>query len=303
MRQDGWSPLPSPTCPRARSRSARSTATTSSGPASRGTGCAARSQRANYVGDVAKALRRALRPPTALRRPQFRRLAARALAAPGRSATSPQCSSRTSTAPRRRCARRSSTARRAGPAVPAVGRLVDWATDDPAGRAAAVRAARRRRHGQDHHREAVHPSGCSSCARRATRAAPADPVRPARRPRRDPGHGDDARPRSSTRMLDATRPPAVPASGCAPTSCARRLAQGDAVVVFDGLDEVLVHLDRCTTGSCSPASCGGRSTGSPAAGCCSPAARQYFRTIRDEADLLHRREPPGPARRATTSPC
>ena len=43
-------------------------------------------------------------------------------------------------------------------------------------------------------------------------------------------------------MLDANRPPNVPRDRLSADVVRQRLHQGDAVVVFDGLDEVLVHL-------------------------------------------------------------
>ncbi|MGB8199744.1 MAG: NACHT domain-containing protein, partial [Pseudonocardiaceae bacterium] len=44
-------------------------------------------------------------------------------------------------------------------------------------------------------------------------------------------------------MLDANRPPSVPRDQLSADVVRERLHQGDAVVVFDGLDEVLVHLN------------------------------------------------------------
>lgn len=44
-------------------------------------------------------------------------------------------------------------------------------------------------------------------------------------------------------MLDANRPPSVPRDRLSAEVVRRRLHQGDGVIVFDGLDEVLVHLN------------------------------------------------------------
>jgi hypothetical protein len=44
-------------------------------------------------------------------------------------------------------------------------------------------------------------------------------------------------------MLDANRPASIPRDRLSADVVRRRLHQGDAVVVFDGLDEVLVHLN------------------------------------------------------------
>ena len=86
-------------------------------------------------------------------------------------------------------------------------------------------------------------------------------------------------------MLDATRPPDVPAERLCAQVVRTRLAQGDAVVVFDGLDEVLVHLPphdrqlftrqlwRATE----------RRAGTRMLLTC---RTQYFRTIRDEASYF-----------------
>jgi hypothetical protein len=83
-------------------------------------------------------------------------------------------------------------------------------------------------------------------------------------------------------MLAATRPADVPAEQLCAQVVRRRLDQGDAVVVFDGLDEILVHLPlhdrqlftrqlwRATEGQ----------AGTRMLLTC---RTQYFRTIRDQA--------------------
>ena len=82
-------------------------------------------------------------------------------------------------------------------------------------------------------------------------------------------------------MLDANRPASVPRDRLSADVVRRRLHQGDAVVVFDGLDEVLVHLNphdqQLFTRQLWRAV--GEGTGAKMLLTC---RTQYFRTIRDE---------------------
>ncbi|MGH3813562.1 MAG: WD40 repeat domain-containing protein, partial [Pseudonocardiaceae bacterium] len=82
-------------------------------------------------------------------------------------------------------------------------------------------------------------------------------------------------------MLDANRPAGVPHDRLCADVVRKRLAQGDAVVVFDGLDEVLVHLNlhdqQLFTRQLWRAL--GAGTGAKMLLTC---RTQYFRTIRDE---------------------
>ncbi|MDQ3150946.1 MAG: NACHT domain-containing protein, partial [Actinomycetota bacterium] len=82
-------------------------------------------------------------------------------------------------------------------------------------------------------------------------------------------------------MLDANRPASVPRDRLSADVVRRRLHQGDAVVVFDGLDEVLVHLSlhdqQLFTRQLWRAL--GEGTGAKMLLTC---RTQYFRTIRDE---------------------
>ena len=109
------SPPPSPTCPTIPSLlRPTSPRRHRSGPANHGDTLAAARQRANYVADVAKAMRRALRPTRSTVKPPrpTNGSAPTPNASPGESSTS--CSSRTNAVPRPHCARRSSTGRRPG---------------------------------------------------------------------------------------------------------------------------------------------------------------------------------------------
>ncbi|MGH3775231.1 MAG: pentapeptide repeat-containing protein, partial [Pseudonocardiaceae bacterium] len=82
-------------------------------------------------------------------------------------------------------------------------------------------------------------------------------------------------------MLDANRPASVPGDRLSAGVVRRRLRQGDAVVVFDGLDEVLVHLSlhdqQLFTRQLWRAV--GEGSGAKMLLTC---RTQYFRTIRDE---------------------
>ncbi|MGH4012167.1 MAG: pentapeptide repeat-containing protein, partial [Pseudonocardiaceae bacterium] len=82
-------------------------------------------------------------------------------------------------------------------------------------------------------------------------------------------------------MLDANRPASVPRNRLCADVVRRRLHQGDAVVVFDGLDEVLVHLNlldqQLFTRQLWRAL--GEGSGAKMLLTC---RTQYFRTIRDE---------------------
>ncbi|MEV4138503.1 pentapeptide repeat-containing protein [Dactylosporangium sp. NPDC049742] len=94
-------------------------------------------------------------------------------------------------------------------------------------------------------------------------------------------------------MLEASRPAAVPRERLSADTVRRRLAQGDAVVIFDGLDEALVHLEphdqrlfirqlwRAVEGTTSTrmlVTC----------------RTQYFRTIRDEVNFFTGDDRQGP---------
>jgi hypothetical protein len=86
-------------------------------------------------------------------------------------------------------------------------------------------------------------------------------------------------------MLDANRPASVPRDRLSADVVRRRLHQGDAVVVFDGLDEVLVHLNlhdqQLFTRQLWRAI--GEGTGAKMLLTC---RTQYFRTIRDEVTFF-----------------
>ncbi|MEV0568041.1 pentapeptide repeat-containing protein [Dactylosporangium sp. NPDC050588] len=94
-------------------------------------------------------------------------------------------------------------------------------------------------------------------------------------------------------MLEASRPAAVPRERLSADTVRRRLTQGDAVVIFDGLDEALVHLEphdqrlfirqlwRAVEGTTSTrmlVTC----------------RTQYFRTIRDEVNFFTGDDRQGP---------
>ena len=82
-------------------------------------------------------------------------------------------------------------------------------------------------------------------------------------------------------MLDANRPASVPRDRLSADVVRRRLHQGDAVVVFDGLDEVLVHLNPHDQQLFARQlwRALGEGTGAKMLLTC---RTQYFRTIRDE---------------------
>ena len=82
-------------------------------------------------------------------------------------------------------------------------------------------------------------------------------------------------------MLDANRPASVPRDRLSADVVRRRLQQGDAVVVFDGLDEVLVHLNPHDQQLFARQlwRALGEGTGAKMLLTC---RTQYFRTIRDE---------------------
>ncbi len=82
-------------------------------------------------------------------------------------------------------------------------------------------------------------------------------------------------------MLDANRPPSVPRDRLCADVVRRRLHQGDAVVVFDGLDEVLVHLNPHDQQLFTRQLWRALGEG-PSAKMLLTCRTQYFRTIRDQ---------------------
>ncbi|MFF5227730.1 pentapeptide repeat-containing protein [Dactylosporangium sp. NPDC000521] len=86
-------------------------------------------------------------------------------------------------------------------------------------------------------------------------------------------------------MLEASRPAAVPRERLSADTVRRRLTQGDAVVIFDGLDEALVHLaphdQRLFIRQLWRAVEGTTSTRMLLT-----CRTQYFRTIRDEVNFF-----------------
>ncbi|MCY7344224.1 MAG: pentapeptide repeat-containing protein, partial [Pseudonocardia sp.] len=86
-------------------------------------------------------------------------------------------------------------------------------------------------------------------------------------------------------MLDANRPAGVPAELLCADVVRQRLSRGDAVVVFDGLDEVLVHLsphDQQVFTRQLWRAIGADSSARMLLTC----RTQYFRTIRDEVTFF-----------------
>jgi WD40 repeat protein len=237
------------------------------------------SQRANYVGDIAKALRRALRlsRPAADRSPDdwlgahSARLAERDI-----TAVLVEDQQGAETSLRESQLDGAST----GPAMPAVGRLVAWATDTRPGapRLCALLGDV--------------GMGKTTTAKLFTRQLLTLRTQGERVPL--PILFDLRDVRVATlgtamtldalldAMLDATRPPDVPAERLCAQVVRARLAQGDAVVVFDGLDEVLVHLaphDR----QLFTRQLWRATEGQAEARMLLTCRTQYFRTIRDEA--------------------
>ena len=240
-------------------------------------------QRANYIGDVAKALRRALRPHPAGRRPHARRVAPRALRNAWPSETSPTVLVEDQHGAETSLRETQLDGASTGPAVPAVGRLVGWATDDRPGapRLCALLGDV--------------GMGKTTTAKLFTRRLLELRARGELVPL--PILFDLRDVRVATlgaamtldaildAMLDATRPPDVPAERLCAQVVRTRLAQGDAVVVFDGLDEVLVHLplhDRQLFTRQLWRATEGRAGTRMLLTC----RTQYFRTIRDQASYF-----------------
>ncbi|MEV4510133.1 pentapeptide repeat-containing protein [Dactylosporangium sp. NPDC049525] len=94
-------------------------------------------------------------------------------------------------------------------------------------------------------------------------------------------------------MLEASRPAAVPRERLSADTVRRRLAQGDVVVIFDGLDEALVHLgphdQRLFIRQLWRAVEGTTSTRMVLT-----CRTQYFRTIRDEVNFFTGDDRQGP---------
>lgn len=240
------------------------------------------SQRANYVGDLAKARRRALRPSRLIadRTPdEWLRAHSERLAKPDIATVLVEDQHGTETSLRETQLDGAST----GPAVPAVARLIAWATNTQPGapRLCALLGDV--------------GMGKTTTAKLFTRRLLELRARGEQVPLpilfdlrdvRVAGLGAamtlDA---ILDAMLDATRPPDVPAERLCAQVVRTRLAQGDAVVVFDGLDEVLVHLplhDRQLFTRQLWRATEGR-VGTRMLLTC---RTQYFRTIRDQASCF-----------------
>ncbi len=86
-------------------------------------------------------------------------------------------------------------------------------------------------------------------------------------------------------MLDANRLPSVPQDRLSAAVVRRRLGQGDAVVVFDGLDEVLIHLNPHDQQLFTRQLWRALSEGTDAKMLLT-CRTQYFRTIRDRTTFF-----------------